>query len=395
MTTPAIHVKDANVSVGCPRSSFQIQIHDFAKLTATKNHFVSSPEFTCNGHQWEILIFPGGCSLAADGKLSAYLRLISQGTIKVRFGMKLIDNIGKASKDLSTKNEFTATSKPRGWPNFISRSKILDESKNILSNGALRVVVFIEEEPTTVFVPKNPLVKMMQTMFNDENTADVYFEVSTVGEKKDDNDDDDRTKRAKTTTPFYAHHNILRGCAPMLADICGSTNESGGVVTASVNDVKPEIFHHLLSYVYGIAIPEEELKAHAKDIIDAADKYSIVNLKLAAEAAYVQSTKITFDNVMDDLLYADSRNCALLKEAAMDFLAENSVEATEKVSFANFPGHLSKDIFVAVNKAQGKSGGDDALAAMSVSELRKKLDEKGLDVDGSREAMIESIKSHS
>ena len=79
----------------------------------------------------------------------------------------------------------------------------------------------------------------------------------------------------------------------------------------------------------------------------------------------------------------------------MDFLVENSVEATEKASFANFPAHLLKDVFVAINKAYGKSGGGDAFAAMSVSELRKKLDEKGLDVDGSREAMIESIKNHS
>ena len=78
----------------------------------------------------------------------------------------------------------------------------------------------------------------------------------------------------------------------------------------------------------------------------------------------------------------------------MDFLAENSVQATEKASFADFPAHLLKDVFVAMNKAHGKSGGD-AFAAMSVSELRKKLDEKGLEVDGSREAMIESIKSHS
>ena len=56
-------------------------------------------------------------------------------------------------------------------------------------------------------------------------------------------------------------------------------------------------------------------------------------LKLEAEAAYVKSTDITMDNAMDNLLYADAKNCALLKEAVMNFLAENSAEAYEKISF--------------------------------------------------------------
>ena len=402
MTTPPVHIKDAKASVGCPRTSFQIHFDNFANLASTTSHYVASPEFTCNGHQWQLRVFPGGDSLEVEGRVSIFLEHLSQGMITVSIGVKIVNKFGKTKKAKSSvKRVFTGPftadtnlgSPIWGWDDFISRSVILDESKNILDDdGTLTVAVLIEEEPTTVFVPNNPLVKMMQAMFNDETTADVCFEVSTVGEKKDG--DEGKNKRVKTTTPLYAHHNILRGCAPMLADICGSSNDSGGVVTASVNDIKPEIFHHLLSYVYGGSIPEKELNTHAKDIIDAADKYSIVNLKLEAEAAYVQSADITFENVMDNLLYADSRNCALLKEAAMDFLVANSVEVTEKASFAGFPGHLSKDIFVAMNKAQGKSGGD-AFAAMSVSELRKKLDEKGLDVDGSREAMIESIKSHS
>mmetsp|Transcript_11354 Transcript_11354/g.18787 ORF Transcript_11354/g.18787 Transcript_11354/m.18787 type:complete len:287 (-) Transcript_11354:526-1386(-) len=261
--------------------------------------------------------------------------------------------------------------------------------------GTHYLIVSIEEESTTVFVPKNPLVKMMREMFNDGTTADVCFEVGTA-EGKDD--DDDRTKRAKTTTPFYAHRSILEKCAPMLAAICGSNNDSGGVAVASVNDVKPHIFHHLLFYVYGGSIPEEELKTHAKGIIDAADKYSIINLKLAAEALYVQPADISLDNAMDNLLYADSRNCALLKEAVMNFLADNHYAAASNISFADFPGHVVKDLLVAFgrNSKKGVHGTNvDELTTLCVSALRRKLDKMGLEVDGSREAMIDSIKSHS
>eukprot|EP00986_Skeletonema_menzelii_P015448 scaffold11756_cov151-Skeletonema_menzelii.AAC.13 len=93
----------------------------------------------------------------------------------------------------------------------------------------------------------------------------------------------------------------------------------------------------------------------------------------------------------------NSRNCALLKEAVVNFLAENHCEAAANISFADFPGHVVKDLLIAFSRNRKKDGNGtnvDKLTTLSVSELRRKLDEKGLEVDGSREAMIESIKSN-
>ena len=392
---------EGEVTVGCPPTfeewkrlkSFQFHFHDFANLSTTKDHYIASPEFTCHGHRWKLEVYPGGASNAAEGNVSAYLAHLSNETITIRFDINIVDKFGKLNTDkMFIFDEFSGVVNG-GWKDFMSRSDILDKSQNILDdNGTVTIVVSIEEEPTTVFVPKNPFVKMMQEKFNDQNTADVCFEVSSADERKG-------KKKSKTTTSFYAHRLILETCAPMLATVCEANDESTGVVTASVNDVKPDIFSHLLSYVYGRTIPEEELKADAKEIIDAADKYSIVNLKLEAEAAYVDSTDISIENAMDHLLYADSRNCALLKETVMNFLADNHYEAIANMSFTDCPGHLMKDLLVAVSRNSKKNtngtSADDDLITLCVSELRRKLDEKGLGVDGSREAMIESIKSHS
>ena len=183
--------------------------------------------------------------------------------------------------------------------------------------------------------------------------------------------------------------------------------DSGKMATVSITDVKPEVFRHMLWYVYGGSIPEQDLKTHAKDIIDAADKYSIVSLKLEAEVAYVNVTQITMENAMENLLYADSKNCALLKETVMDYLVENDIEAanTNKISFDDFPGHVVKDLLVATarSKREYKRGVDNKnsnkdvasdLNTVRVSELRRWLQEKGLDVDGSREAMIETLRKN-
>ena len=376
-------IEDAQVSVGCPLSSssasvksFQFHIHDFASLSAAEGDYIVSPKFTCNGCQWEVWVYPGGNYLAEEGNLSVYLCHFSKEAIATSLHVKLIDKFGQTKAAKTPTKLFNAEERV-GYANFITRSVILDESQNVLDdNGTLTMVVCMHEEPTIAFVPKNPIVKTMQRMFNDQNTADVCFEVGTAGE---------------SSVSVHAHRLILEMCAPMLAAICGS-HDSGGVITASVNDVKPEIFQHLLFYVYGGSVPEEELKTHAKDIIDAADKYSIVNLKLTAEAAYVESTDISLDNAMDNLLYADSMNLALLKEAVMNFLAENELEAAAQISFTDFPGHVVKDLLIAVGKSKKKEAGNDELTTISVSALRRLLDMMGLEVDGSREAMIESIK---
>ena len=136
---------------------------------------------------------------------------------------------------------------------------------------------------------------------------------------------------------------------------------------------------------------DEELKKYAKEIINAADKYAIINLKLAAEVAYVESTDIAIDNAVENLLYADSKNCALLKEKVVDFLADNADEASGNISYTDCPGHVIKDIINAFVRRDVDY--KDDLNTFGISQLRWELHKKGLDVDGSREALIDSMKN--
>ena len=250
----------------------------------------------------------------------------------------------------------------------------------------------------TQFIPSNPINKNVLKLFMNEETADVVFEVGGQQQTKD------KRKKAKTSaTNFYAHRPILLNSASTLYEICGkSDGEEGGITTVSITDVKPEIFKHMIYYAYGGALSDEDLKANAKDIIDACDKYGVVHLKLEAEAIYIESNEITMDNMMDNLLYADSQNLALLKEAVMDFIIKNKHSIMGKVSFNNnFPGHLVTDLLAAVARdhpSEIENDNEDKESIryneMRVGTLRKMLNEKGLDVDGSRESMIALLREN-
>jgi hypothetical protein len=141
------------------------------------------------------------------------------------------------------------------------------------------------------------------------------------------------------------------------------------------------------------------MKSHAKEVIDAADKYGVVNLKLEAEASFVEGTTFTIENVMEHLLYAESKNLAFLKEATMDYILENKSEVIKILSFAdNIPGALMRDLEVTTARGERNVGGadvnvDDQYDSLRISELRKRAHEKGLNVDGSREMLIAALKT--
>ena len=113
----------------------------------------------------------------------------------------------------------------------------------------------------------------------------------------------------------------------------------------------------------------------------------------------MEGTTFTIENVMELLLYADSKNLSLLKEAAMDYMMENRDEVLEKLSFTDVPGTLMRDLLAAVSRGERNVGGNDGdggesqYNAMRISELRKRAHEKGLNVDGSREMLIAALRS--
>ena len=214
---------------------------------------------------------------------------------------------------------------------------------------------------------QNPFRKNVLKKFNDEESSDIAFKVGDEG------------------TIFHAHRFTLAACASRLGELCGSDS----MAPISIPDVKSDVFHHMLYFVYGGKISEDDLKANAKDIINAADKYEIVCLKLQAEAAFVELTDVTVNNVKELFLYATEKHCALLKEAAVDFMVANRREILERVPLTDLPGSVVGDVFAALESSEG---GGDSFATMRVTELRNRLYQKGLNIDGTRESMIAALE---
>merc|ERR1719145_381442 len=135
-------------------------------------------------------------------------------------------------------------------------------------------------------------------IFNNKETADVTF------------------KLGNQNATFYAHRVILRFTSQILADMC----KPGDSTPVEIVNIAPEVFRNVLYFCYGGKIADDDMKTGAKQIIDAADRFGIVPLKLAAEASYVKTTELSVENIIEVLAYAEAKNLALLKETAMEFM---------------------------------------------------------------------------
>ena len=210
--------------------------HGFANLTTTRGEGVFSPRFSCFGHQWRLYIYPGGRDNSNEGYVAVALanRSNSDTSIKISYGYSVRDSDGKevVHHELQT-NVFAAAgcqAPPHScwcFSDFAKRSKIMDA----LVQGSLVVEVQMKLPSTGTnirFIPTNPFNKNVLKLFNEEESADVVFEVG--GEQATGTT---TRKKSKTTTNFHAHRILLKNNASALCEMCRVSGE-GGIATDRV-----------------------------------------------------------------------------------------------------------------------------------------------------------------
>ncbi|KAL7528711.1 hypothetical protein ACHAWF_002673 [Thalassiosira exigua] len=362
-----------------------VHFHDFERMPTEKGCRIRSQCFSCYDRQWRLELLPGGHEESDDGMVGLFLQNCSGTDFKAKFSLAIKDANGEVLKELNS-NRYDTFDRRSNWGyDIIQHSFIIDPAKKFLHHGTLTVEVSIKphrDHRCKNFIPENKFAQNMMDSFMDEDTADVVFEVK--GSHKSD-----------LVAHFHAHKVVLQFCAKgsTLASLCEDYNKSSPVPIIGID---PQIFRHMLYYVYGGKIEAAKWKDCSKDLIGAADKFGLSNLKVEAEAWYVKHLDLTVDTVIDNLVYADAKNCFLLKEEAMDFILKNGKEVLASKSFENMPesrGVTREIISVAMMQLRGddkKEVGE--LESLSINELRTRLHYRGKDFDGSRKRLISQLK---
>ena len=141
----------------------------------------------------------------------------------------------------------------------------------------------------------------------------------------------------------------------------------------------------ILEYVYSGKRPDNlSILDFGKELIDAANRFELVELKLAIERILVRERILDKTNVADYIVFADSKTCPLLKEYAISYFLLHAKEILNSDYSASLreSGELLSEIMKIM------AGQDEDETDMTVNELREELKELKLDIDGSKEVLL-------
>ncbi|KAL9187541.1 hypothetical protein ACHAXT_001644 [Thalassiosira profunda] len=391
--------------------------HDFASLLGTREvgeGYETEWRNDPYGNGWRLVIFlddagrtapedpvpPGGDGEPADPMVGVCLesndeefRGQGEDVVDAYFTFVLRDARGRAyaEPDWShpRKIEPLAISVENEWLP-LRRSEILNTENNILHGGSLHIdahILLKKPQPT----PKAPpsLGKKMMDLFRDDDDKDVSFQVG--GEI------------------ISAHKIILKKDPSILFSICEENGDDRASI--SIDDTDPGIFRLLLRYIYAENVPHfkdlaeigqdadtamEKICRVGKAIIDAANRFGVVGLKLAIESNLVEEMAISSKSVADWLIFADAKTCPLLKEQATAFFvsrSEDLLNSDASDQLRESP-RLLAELMVEIARSANPIRRDfeDDESRLSVRELRDKLMEAGLEIDGDKETLVARLR---
>ena len=401
----------ASTKVFSPWKTMRFVVHDFALLTEEPNEKVKTGTLECLGRSWSLDVYPRGrtdevdvsegTSGREDGEECVSIFLVCRrgsankrdGPIKTRFSIDVPSAQLPDGDMVMVHSFFDEGSKDifYGYTEFGSRDKILDPANNYLIDGNMTIEIDLQIEvgdlpiwspPKLIQKASDDLVQLLETA--EAETADVHFEVQ-------------KKKRGKKTT-IHAHRLIIDARAPTLAALLGEGDSSNPCVVP-IQNTDPDLFRDVLRFVYGGRIPDEaRLKEHGRELVDISNQFGCTGLKHAAEAK-LASSAIDDDNCAELILFADAKNCAMLKEVAMTFFVANASQIMQSEDFAKVKEStdMMQELMEAgfgskKRTASGDTSDESAFKRMRVGALRQNLDEKGLDPDGSREVLISRLE---
>lgn len=358
-------------------------------MSAKKGYYEDSPPFKLFNYYWNVYLYPGGVEAASsDDTVSIGLHLQSKGEMSVRYLYIVRDASGDIIRETRQFEAMIDTEKDTWVLNkLLSRSTVLEKA---LNNGTFTIELRMapvsdsKSKYCKHFIPANrPIrkdntvkpVSIISSLLFDEESADICFDVSSPS--------DDTTSSVK----IYAHRVILKARAPDLFRLCAGYDVSNPM---PINDVEPYIFRGLMCYIYGLQVNDINREADAKALLEAANKYDVANLKVTAEAWYVNYFEFTAENVADQLLYADAMSCPLLKEEAINFIVGNGIDVFSTSSFNAVleSRGITREILQAMAKKLDSSSDSVGVDSMSINDLRIRLNEYSLAVDGDREILV-------
>ena len=366
--------------------------HNFKDLKEERGDSVYTPPLEAFGYLWRVVLYPRGNidSSSETGYISCYLQYV--GDVNYKPAAKYSFRCKDCCYECETR-VFDDNRKMLGLSSYLKRKEVLEQCLEADGSLVIDVDLQITADSKRVWYPKKLQREeiLVQSYSDSSNTtSDIVFVVEGMD--------------------YHAHKMILSLRAKTLYELSKEQyiTSDDDQPRVPLSHIKGETFRKILEYIYTVnTTPKIDNEASATELLLAADRFDCTQLKLYVESTIVDKF-LTTDNAASMLVLGDSHSCALLKEAAMNMYAFDpiAVQESEGWSSVEESQRLIMEILksVSLKLTQSKNGettnnstiqGNAAatIEHLDVSSLREQLQDKRLDLDGSREILVERLKS--
>ena len=341
----------------------------------------SEEQKDCNRNSWTLSVSPSSKGGSTNTKICLKRETFygKQWPCKVQFRIR--NAVGAIHYETSPVHfTFSRYALSLEHDNVIGRDTLVS-SEGVICDGSLLVDVEIQ-------YGLRPQRQVLVSQFHKKSKNDA-----NLLRLLDSGDDADINLKFEGTV-IPAHRLILKMNAPFLYSLCESKEK--GTTDVTLSHLTLQVCRILLRYIYGAELPSKKTVMAAnegKDIIDAAHMYKVIGVKIAVEEMIVGALVIDATNVVDWILYADTKKCPLIMEYCLQYyiLREPDLVQAGSTRALDASPHLLHEIISLMRKMDDRVETDENV--LSVAELRHQLEEKGLELDGSRAMLVKSLQT--
>ena len=282
--------------------------------------------------------------------LSVYLRYEGNDEAKAKFGFSILDAY-KTKQNYKSFDSFKLFEESDGYNNspyasyegfhkFISLDSLKTESAQFLPNDSLTILCEV-----TVFFPTESISVTKDADMKQLSQDNLKEDLGLAFSKKKYTD----VKIYCGDEVFECHRFMLTARSPVFRAMFEAEMMEKKTQRVDIQDLPPEIFSEMLSFIYTGKSPNVDNLAEA--LIEAADKYQVEMLKTICAEKLCNNIEV--NNCIKYLLMGDMYQADVLKEFALDFIAKNVASVCKTGDWSKgLQNHLMAKVIEAIGRKE-------------------------------------------
>ena len=272
---------------------------------------------------WELRVYPNGYEEETSAYLAVFVKH-KEGNNKylLKSTISILDSGGKDKKvPCELPGKILSCKQMHGTKKYIQREQLLHNTQ-LYQHDSLTFILDVEiclpDSKTTTVFPQNPdsaaLIETEDQTVRGEITAKLQADYGNLFESSAHSD----VVLKCGQRSFLCHKAILSCRSPVFEAMFSHDMQESRHSEVEIEDLEADTVELMLKNIYSGHL---DPGSGTKDLLSAADKYQLSQLKTACELSL--SRIIDVSNCVELLILADVHTADTLKNAGLNFIVEN------------------------------------------------------------------------